>query len=247
MIAYAGIDGTGEWSDESYAKTFEESHVHTLYKKWPYRDLCFYNRGPSAAGLETGMLAQWAYNFVVEKVKAGKAKGVVLSGYSRGAAAVIETAKWLRDRFLGFGEIEVDCLVLYDAVDRSSEVGGFIYDTPICENVRECYHAMRDPLTASRESFSNCGREVQNRSKTIYLEKTFFCTHGGLGGTPWPGPEAEYIDEGWPDNKTEVTHRADRLGSKQVWDWTHAHLQNCLTRVTRRINDEMRSAAAAKR
>jgi hypothetical protein len=217
MIIFAGIDGTGEWSDKSYENSFANSHVKKMADQWPWPRLSFYHRGPSAAGLETGYYAKKAEYFIRKKLKSGEAKGIVLAGYSRGGAAVIEVAHWLRGFF---SDIDVDCMVLFDAVDRSTEVGGLIFDTAIGDNVLTCLHAKRDPKAKSRESFGNCGKRVKAR---VSMEKEFFCTHGGLGGVPWKKtPKGKkYIDEGFPDNATLVTPARDVAGAAEVWDWAN--------------------------
>lgn len=231
MIVYAGIDGTGEWSDESYSVSFANSHVKKMYDQWPWPNLRFYHRGPSLLGLETRMYAKKAERFLRSKLESGQAKGVFLAGYSRGGAAVIEVASWL-DGF--FRDINVDCMLLFDAVDRSSEVGGLIFDTSIGRNVINCFHAMRDPKAKSRESFDNCG--TRNRAR-YRLEKKFYCTHGGMGGVPWPNAPVgkKFIDEGWPDNETAVTPKQDAAGAQAVWDWMNPKMQLIRSHVSTSI------------
>ncbi len=217
MIAFAGIDGTGPLSNSTYARDFKDSHVNKLYQMWPWPELAFYSRGPSLLGLETGVLAQMAYGWVKNLYEKKKAKGIFLAGYSRGGAAVIEAAKYLH----GFiWNTQVNGLILFDAVDRSTEVGGLIFDTPICSNVELCIHAMRDAKAKSRESFDNCGQRISDANRTLVLKKKFVCTHGGVGGTPWTGGKPdEIIDEGGVDGKTTITYEQDKIVSKEVWKW----------------------------
>ena len=234
MIIYAGIDGTGPWSDKTYKRDFEHSFVNTLHKRWPYPGMSFYHRGPSLLGMETDNLARKVCKFVEKQVDKGKAKGVILAGYSRGGAAVIEAAKYLDGWFT---DIFVDGLFLFDAVDRSTEVGGVIFDTPISKTVRKCYHAMRNPRSGSRESFGNCGRRVQDKTKTLLIEKnSFFCTHGGMGGVPWEGKAGVKIDEGWPDNATNITPAQDKIGSTQVKNWMFPRVEGVIRAVKQRVN-----------
>ena len=90
---YAGIDGTGVGDNEEYRKTFADSFVNRLSRRWkPHYS--FYRRGPTNMGTETQNLAVEACNHV--KGMYNHERGVILAGYSRGAAAVIETAWWLR-------------------------------------------------------------------------------------------------------------------------------------------------------
>jgi hypothetical protein len=215
MIAFAGIDGTGPDSNKKYALDFAESHVRRLYKSWPWPELAFYSRGPTTLGMETGVLAQEAYGWVRRLFKSGKAKGIFLAGFSRGGAAVVETAAYLNS-FIGT-TYTVNCLALFDAVDRSSEVGLFVprgfspttagaataasgagallgaavaavgmtFDTPVGGNVELCLHAFRAKESKSRGSFGNCGLTILRPAKTKGKVKHFRCTHGGVGGTPW--------------------------------------------------------------
>jgi hypothetical protein len=216
MIAFAGIDGTGPLSNAAYAADFANSHIKRLYNNWPYPDLRFYSRGPSALGMETGVLAQKVHMFVKEAFDSGKAKAIFLAGYSRGGAAVIEAASYLH----GFvWNTDVDCLILFDAVDRSTEVGGLIFDTRIRGNVKNCFHAMRDPAAGSRESFGNCGTKVTSH-QTLHVVERFNCTHGAIGGTPWTGgKDDDLIKESFPDGKTNVTYKQDALVANEVWKW----------------------------
>ncbi len=221
MIAFAGIDGTGPDSNKEYRENFAQSHVRRLYKSWPWPDLAFYSRGPTTLGMETGVLAQEAYGWIHRLIESGKAKGVFLTGFSRGAAAAIETASYLNS-FIG-KSYTVNCLALFDAVDRSTEVGLFVpqgfspakagaaalmtgagalvggaiaamgmtFDTPIGGNVELCLHAFRHKDAKSRESFGNCGLTILRPSKTKNIPKHFVCTHGGVGGTPWSPKEGQ--------------------------------------------------------
>ena len=63
-IVYAGIDGTGENDNDSYARTFADSFVNRYYKTWPYADRRFYHRGPQLLGTTTGEYARKAFDFV---------------------------------------------------------------------------------------------------------------------------------------------------------------------------------------
>ncbi len=213
MIAFAGIDGTNVNGGGS--------HVSKLAQDWPWQNLVLYKPGPTTLGLETGVLAQEAYGFVRQKMESGDAKGIFLAGFSRGGAAVIETASYLSS-FFG-KSYTVNCLALFDAVDRSTEVGLFVpqgfspakagaaallsgagaiiggaiaamgmtFDTPIGGNVELCLHAFRHKDAKSRESFGNCGLTVLQPSKTKIIQEHFRCTHGGVGGTPWSPKEGQ--------------------------------------------------------
>lgn len=120
MIIFAGIDGTSD-ETETYGTTFANSFISRLAKnKIVNFSDTFYNRGPFMLGEHTSAIARAAFTWVTNKWKTGAASAVFLGGYSRGGAAVIEVAYWLK----GVG-IPVECLILFDAVDRSvPEYGG---------------------------------------------------------------------------------------------------------------------------
>jgi hypothetical protein len=230
MIIFGGIDGTGEWGNEGYETTFEYSHVNTLYKYWNEGPK-IYKRGPVTLDNKldnwTGLQALRIFNFVTEHWRNAGKKAVFLAGYSRGGAAVIEVAKWLKAE-----NIPVECLILFDPVDRTLQVGLPWRNTPIASTVKRVIYAQRSYLAKSRESFGNCGREYEDRSKTKLDFNIFFCTHGGVGGVPWTKPEdGGYINENFPDFRTRVTVEKDRWGSEKVqrWAWNliFEAIENC--------------------
>jgi hypothetical protein len=221
MIVLGGVDGTSpEWDNDKYKQIFKYSHIRTLCDSWQDGPVN-YERGPVTLDNKpdylTRDLARRTFDFVMGHWKAG-AKAVFLAGYSRGGAAVIEVAKWLKAE-----NVPVECLLLLDPVDRSWNVGvgpGLGWrNTPVVDTVKQVIYAQRDYAAKSRESFGNCGTVLQNSQKTIKYYKTFFCTHGGVGGVPWLEPEIGFIDEGPPDFKTHVTVPMDILGSLSSRDW----------------------------
>jgi pimeloyl-ACP methyl ester carboxylesterase len=113
---------------------------------------------------------------------------VLLVGYSRGGAGVVDLARRLKAE-----GITVHGMVLFDPVDRSGATEG--YDVP--NNVLQMVQARRATMTLSRISFNNCATVWHPPTK---CERQFFwATHGGLGGVPWNikpgfGPR-DYIDE----------------------------------------------------
>jgi hypothetical protein len=232
MIILGAVDGTGVWNNADYARTFEFSHISTLYKDWTDGP-AFYERGPVTADNKydnyTVIAAKRIFNWVVQSWNEGE-KAVFLAGYSRGGAAVIEVAKWLKER-----NIPVECLVLLDPVDRSGQVGLPWRNTPIAENVKLVIYAQRDYAMKSRESFGNCGT-VWNPQTTDRKYKTFRCTHGGVGGVPWILPTVGFIDEGPPDFKTHVTPTMDVLGSVESWGWMYNHFSAALSGCKQRLS-----------
>lgn len=140
------------------------------------------------------------------------------------------------------------CLLLFDAVDRST-----IGDTDIIpDNVNFAFHARRNELAGSREMFGNCGKIAAPGVK--YEEEFFYCTHGGVGGTPWDEAKPSgYIHEMTTGQKagmrtvgaasgilalkaannfirendpTNVTLEQDKAGSRASWEWMRTKMQS---------------------
>lgn len=231
-IVFGGIDGTGDFWNRPYEKVFKNSHVHTLHKEWTHGP-SHYRRGPWWEGSWTIVEAYRIFRKVRQDWREG-ADAIFLAGYSRGGAAVIEIAKWLKEE-----NIPVECLILFDPVDRSRTIGDDVWkwkDTAIVDTVQTVIYAQRQFITESRESFGNCGKKIQDRGKTTLHFYAFFATHGGLGGTPWTKPITGFIDEGVPDFKTKVTATMDQFGSEKVRRWVFDlvfdALYDCIQRLT---------------
>src|ERR1044072_5962603 len=162
--------------------------------------------------------------------KAGE-KAVFLAGYSRGGAAVIEVAKWLKAE-----NVPVECLLLLDPVDRTGQVGMPWQNTPIVDTVKTVIYAQRSSWADSRESFGNCGMTRQDPTKTVRHFDTFFATHGGIGGVPWTEPKGGgFINEGPPDFATRVTVEEDEQGSQKVKNWAFNLLFDALYACKERL------------
>lgn len=230
-IVFGGVDGTGEFWNNNYERSFAQSHVNTLHNEW-LDGPSHYRRGPWWIGDWTRVEANRIYNAVKGDWKNG-AQAVFLAGYSRGGAAVIEVAKWLKA-----DNIPVECLILFDPVDRSRTVGENWNwgDTPIVDTVKTVIYAQRASWTKSRESFGNCGKILQDPAKTTKYHETFWATHGGLGGTPWTEPEEGFIDEGFPDFDTHVTVADDKKGSEQVKNWVFKLVYEMLFQCIERLS-----------
>ena len=232
MIYLGGVDGTSEKNDVDYEKEFSNSFVKRLDNMKGSGGLwanSFYKRGPYTWGMDTAAYADLVYKELVKVWKAGAAKAIFLTGYSRGGAAAIEIAMWLKQR----ENIPVECLILFDAVDRSTKVGGYVFNTPIPDTVKQVIYAQRDVWsTRSRISFGNCGFKQENPNMPFYHKK-FFATHGGLGGVPWTYATNPFTEEPrdtiWelPEvNPTTVTPAMDLTGSAQVWGWVYPQIVN---------------------
>lgn len=193
-LFYYGIDGTGPFRDRTYEQAFQNSFVNVLKREGGWSKSA-YNRGPSNDGFLTKSLGSDAFTRVRQWVRGARAEGennpfICLAGYSRGGAAIIHTCNLLKQE-----DIEVDCLLLFDAVDRSINLSGI---ERVPGNVRNVYHARRDPEAKSRTgigrvSFGNCGTSLDGTSnsgpRSGYQEKFYFGTHGAIGGVPWTIPE----------------------------------------------------------
>jgi hypothetical protein len=240
MITYGGIDGTST-EEETYAKTYYYSFVNRLFRNELVQFVSpWYLRGPYLDGMDTDARARACFNHVRDMWKSGKARAIFLGGHSRGGAAVIEVAKWLAEE-----DIPVECMILFDAVDRSTKVGGDVWNTPIAKTVKRVIYAQRDVLlTCSRLSFGNCG--FRHSAETIFMHQKFFATHSGVGGVPWPEAflpgthipnPTGFIWEPCEIKCSHVTPSRDASGSQLVWGWARNHIafayQQCAERLKR--------------
>jgi len=251
MMIFAGVDGTGPRDPIVYANEFAKSHVKTIFNNWssPVR---FYIRGPNDEGLTTKQRGDAAATFVKthyqQSVGPNTKVFVYLAGYSRGGAAVID-ACWTLNGL----NIPVAGLFLFDAVDRTNTINSA---DSIPKNVAACYHAIRDPYAFSRNWFSNCGRTASKA--TAYSEKTFFATHGALGGCPWKkgGANGAIVESNaWVDSldawvnpfssrkvtgsnsgETALTPALDAAQSQKVWNWMSGHMTSEIRQANLAIN-----------
>ena len=239
-IIFGGIDGTSpEWNDRAYKGIFENSFVRILRNGWTYGPR-HYERGPTVLDEKpanwTFRSAWRTYQHVESNWKPGES-AVFLAGYSRGGAAVIEVAKWLKSRY-----IPVECLILYDPVDRTPQLGTPWQNTPIVDTVKTVIYAKRSKAAMSRESFGNCGLTMWNGRSTrdAFPDsfREFLATHGGVGGVPWKEPKQGVIDEGGYDGKTCITVTMDQLGANQVQEWSFGLIEEALSACRERLNPD---------
>jgi acetyl esterase/lipase len=221
-LIFAGVDGTGADNDKEYRAAMAKSYVQRLSRTCRVTlGNAHYSRGPKLWGNETGSLGVAAAQFVIRQRDAAKTARIVLAGYSRGGAAVITAAQMLLVR-----GIKVDLMILFDAVDRSATAAAGI----IPPNVAKVYHLRRSLRAFSRPYFGNCGTWYVPFA-TTYIERTFVCTHGGVGGCPWwEQPDrssslkiTDRIKEG--SIPTAVTYQEDLVGSRSAWQWIAEHLK----------------------
>ncbi len=171
-----------------------------------------YLRGPVLLGGGLVGAVNQGYNFIMTRKNAGINEPVLLTGYSRGAAGAVAIASKLKKQ-----NVAVEAMLLFDCVDRHL----FVDAEVVPNNVKYYQHLMRDPLSASRESFSNDGMLYQ--PPTIASAYTFMCTHGGMGGTPWTPAKGQspndLIDEGGIDGMTTISFKQDAYVSAQIWSF----------------------------
>jgi hypothetical protein len=183
-----GVDGTGPFFDESHLGGFIEGYKDGMKQSF-VSQICgltgeawqphavdlsqrrVYWRGPDATSLfgapKPAVVARWAemYHRNGEKV--------YLTGYSRGAAVVIDAATELNAK-----GIPVEAMFLFDAVNEFSRLDGAV----IPANVGKCFHALISGGAGSRTKWQRCGLISAAKS---YMTKEFTTTHGGMGGAPW--------------------------------------------------------------
>jgi len=211
MAILVGIDGTGPFFNSTYEKEFKESFVHQIVRDSRIGALDKkYFRGPIGPGGGMPEAIDGGYNFIMKRRKEGNTSPILLTGYSRGAMGVGVIAKYLKKE-----NIPVAALLMFDCVDRHAA-----YDfEKIPDNVAKVLHIRRDAKAGSRESFGNDGTKFS--APTVYEEKFYVCTHGGVGGTPWKAgkdqKQTDIIDEGVPDGKTKMTFAQDKIVSARIW------------------------------
>lgn len=222
MPLLVGIDGTGGGAspgadrDASYDKDFANSFVSRLCKP-PNRDRRYF-RGPVTFGGGLVDAVNDGFNFLKMRHTQSPNEPILLTGYSRGAAGVVAIAAKLKK-----AKIPVKALLMFDCVDRH-----LVIDAEVIPNsVGFVMHVIRNPASASRESFSNDG--MRYSPPTVYPNAyTFLCTHGGMGGTPWDvtgHSQNDLIDEGFPDGMTTITYAQDAKVSADVWSFVQPFIR----------------------
>jgi hypothetical protein len=211
-----GVDGTGAWLNKTYEREMADSFVHRIDRDSPITHKR-YHRGPDTAGYSS-ISPSDLRDEVKELLDKAGSQGPVpifMTGYSRGGAIVITAAKLLKK-----DGIDVEAMFLFDTVQRDVAPPLTLDSAVIPSNVKKCYHAVRDRRAGSRGSFGNSGLEREGRKKFDGFDY-FFTTHAGMGGTPWgqKGEKDGYINEGFPDYKTNVTVAEEAAGSKEVEEW----------------------------
>src|SRR5436190_18235527 len=149
------VDGTGDMPDGDYAVGMMGSFVGMMYCGSHIQNRKYY-RGPDFSGMEPKMTQPMDLVMQIQQFwRQEKDPKIFMTGYSRGAAIVINTAALLNFIPMPDGKLaRVEALFLFDAVNRSFDLDTTTY---IPASVRWCYHAMRDDKARSRNSFGHCG------------------------------------------------------------------------------------------
>jgi hypothetical protein len=212
-----GIDGTGVIDKADYKREMRTSFVRYIVSRTPAR-LKQYHQGPWYEGFDMGLIVDKAYTFVRLSRAAQPQAKVYLTGYSRGGAGVIAVADRLSD-----DGVNVDGMVLFDAVDRSLAVNS----KEVPRNVLQLVHARRDPLTNSRNSFGNCGTTWH--APTRVNQSFFWGTHGALGGVPNLPPvgakSTDLISEYFEPTRSNISYAQDKRCASEVWAWASPHVR----------------------
>lgn len=235
MAILVGVDGTDselyptKKRDIKYDKDFANSFVKRICNAHPNSK---YFRGPVAGGGGMPEAIWGGFTFIEKEYSRKPNESVLLTGYSRGAAATVGIAKKLKEK-----NIKVRALLMFDCVDRW--IFGDAADIP--NNVEYVCHVIRNPATLSRSTFGNDGMRFSpptNYPKAVM----FMCTHGAMGGVPWAVPAGksinDFVDEGaleaafspsrttalW-NHRTNVTYAQDAAISRNVWQYVQPFLK----------------------
>ena len=197
-----------------------ESFVWQIYNHTPEKNRAYFE-GPTNLGLDVNAIANQVFQQIITFRKQGDTK-ILMAGWSRGAAICVKVAQKLRDDG-NYGDI-IDCIALFDAVDRSVQMNVDI----IPKIVVKAYHAMRDPKVKSwtfdwnkpiEPDLFSFGNTCTKAERPNGLEsKYFFATHAGLGGVPWTGDTPRLVDASGNVVPT-ITKEQDIEGAKAVKAW----------------------------
>ncbi len=136
-----------------------------------------YEPGPAAiswgfSGINIRTMADAATGYIKSH-----SSSIFLIGWSRGAAACIQTALDLKR--VNYGR-NIEAMFLFDAVDQDGSTGDFLNFVP--DNVENCYHAMAVGKSRfDRMLFPTCGKTFA--PSVNFVKKDFNTSHGGVAGT----------------------------------------------------------------
>lgn len=247
---FAGIAGNLKANERDYDTKFAKSFV---------RQLCSsgmegrYLRGPAATGSGLGWAMSEALSVISLRFNQDATafyrsksdlhdphrRGYILTGYSRGAAGIIEVATriatGLAYKSLG---IQIYAMILFDCVNETdTSAQGFINrggiptysnresiitgSLQIPSNVANCVHYIRSDDTNSRsDTMAKYRGGPINTARTRYTPLYLKATHGGLGGLPYfqgtgEGNNIPILEPG-AAFATNVTMAEDILASRQI-------------------------------
>jgi hypothetical protein len=226
------VDGTGPLLNSSYDAAMKYSFCNQI--KAQMHGAAHYYRGPAGVTVLT-VGRTWAG--LRDILKSGE-RQIFLSGYSRGGAAVVELAHYLRDM-----NMTVEAMFLFDPVRRDYCLPN-AYTIP--RNVGKCYKIMRsltgykgnvaavlkwdkeiwgiDPY--QRGWMGNCATHLES-NRTVLQQAVVDGSHGSAGGAPWPN------------------HAPDRIATDTAAKWMTAMMQMHGVNVTlKSYFDEMLTEAA---
>ena len=197
---FVGIDGSGDSNDFDYQHANSNSLISQLVRTVRGR----YFRGPTDVGLNTHSISTQVAQWILAN-RARIAGPLFMAGHSRGGAICIDAARQLKRE-----QLSVECMLLLDAVDRSSCQASMIPG-----NVKFAYHAMRKEEIHSRTSFGHCGTFIEPPG--VLKVCSFNATHAGMGGTPWSGVEKRWfrdsVSPAW------MNRDRDYKGTNEIRTW----------------------------
>jgi nucleoid-associated protein YgaU len=222
MVILVGIEGlTGDANNPQTGYT--GSFIHKLVTQWPDQQWAKYVAGPGVVSdvVGTGAIAyRTAMNMKFSLQNPGTC-GLILAGYSQGGAAAIVAAHMLKK-----AGVQVDCLALFDSIDRDASAG----TTFVPDNVQYTVHGMRSYSSGSRPLLGNCGWIVPNEKHLFRLK----ITHWGAGGVPLynglpPGvkPTDLVSETNWVTGNpklTNVTWQEDLNAASVLWAIMNTHI-----------------------
>ncbi len=157
------IDGENNYKYYVWEVYLITKQEHSLYLPGPAMF------SMSGSQINIRKMADRACSFI--KGVSGK---VFLIGWSRGAAACIQTAYNLK----GMGQT-VDAMFLFDAVDQDTSTNSDLGMIP--DNVTTVYHAIATKKSwLDRQIFPTCGKQAG--AGVVLNKKEFNTSHGGIAG-----------------------------------------------------------------
>lgn len=206
------VDGTGPGDETDYDLAMARSFCWQLeveFRHYPAK----YVRGPDWKGGTTYTTARTGADEIQEFRKTfgggtqGSVRPIYLAGYSRGAATVIQMAKFLNQQI---PKNEVKAMFLFDPVDRDVAIDG----QGIPPNVKNVYVIFRDQSIEevnlpwkpnyfygelpdrdiyARKWMGNCDVNALDKSRTNVTPPAIIknASHGAVGGSPWTNRRAD--------------------------------------------------------